>query len=120
MNGLKKEAYYTIHITPEEHCSYASFETNLSLHSYTDLIKNVLDFFKPGSFTISFFSEKPTATSSSEPFELDIQGYSMKHKTSSELEGNCDILMINYEANHFASRPKAPKKLKMPSVMAVY
>jgi len=120
MNGLKKESYYTIHITPEQHCSYASFETNLSLHSYTELIKNVLEFFKPGTFTISFFSEKPNAASCSEPFELDLPGYMMKHKSSSELEGNCDILMVNYEASHIATRPKPPKKLNIPAVLPVY
>jgi len=120
MNGLKKEAYYTIHVTPEPHCSYASFETNISLTSYTDLVNRVLQLFKPGTFTITFFSEKPTGTTASpEPFDLELPGYVIKHKSFSELgEGNCncDLLMTNYESLDFAERVKPPKKVKIPSV----
>eukprot|EP00755_Sulcionema_specki_P017386 Sspe_Gene.64276::Locus_37789_Transcript_1_1_Confidence_1.000_Length_1132::g.64276::m.64276/K01611/speD, AMD1; S-adenosylmethionine decarboxylase len=39
MNGMTAdEAYWTIHITPEEHCSYVSFETNAAMDNYTELI----------------------------------------------------------------------------------
>jgi len=120
MNGLSSENYWTIHVTPESHCSYASFETNLPLNSYTKLIKHVLAIFKPGSFTVTFFSEKSHAAASSgmgDAFDCDLQpdGYVMKHKTLSELEGNCDIMMINYESIDYADRPKPVKKVKMPS-----
>jgi S-adenosylmethionine decarboxylase len=114
MNGLAKSAYYTIHVTPEAICSYASFETNLSLASYTKLISHVLGLFKPGTFTVTFFSEKATAAATSEaPFSLELEGYIMKHKTFSELEGNCDILMANYESLDYASREKPQRKVKM-------
>jgi len=122
MNGLKKEAYYTIHVTPEPICSYASFETNISIASYTQLINHVLQFFKPGTFTITFFSEKPTSVAANlDPFDLDLPGYIRKHKTFSELgdQGNCDILMLNYESLDYAERPTAPKKIKIPAVPAI-
>eukprot|EP00124_Ichthyophonus_hoferi_P001230 Ihof_evm10s59 gene=Ihof_evmTU10s59 len=38
VNGVLDDAYFTIHITPQECCSYASFETNVMLTSYTELI----------------------------------------------------------------------------------
>jgi len=114
MNGLAKQSYSTIHVTPEAICSYASFETNLSLPSYTKLITAVLSLFKPGTFTVTFFSEKATAVPLPEPFSLELEGYVMKHKTFSELEGNCDILMVNYESLDLASRERLPKKVKMP------
>jgi len=119
MNGLAKQFYSTIHVTPEAICSYASFETNISLTSYTKLISAVLSIFKPGTFTVTFFQEKATAApAASNPFGLDeIEGYVMKHKTFSELEGNCDILMANYESLDHASRPKQPKKVKLPVEM---
>lgn len=120
MNGLAKESYYTIHVTPETICSYASFETNISLPSYTKLINHVLSIFKPGTFTITFFSEKAAAdflNPSSAPFSVDLEGYVMKHRNFSELEGNCDILMLNYESMDFATRPRNPKKVKMPVEM---
>jgi len=61
MNGLLGEAYWTIHITPEDHCSYVSFETNISpkqLRNRTmgDLIRNVIKIFKPSRFVIVQFS----------------------------------------------------------------
>jgi len=117
MNGLLKETYYTIHVTPEIHCSYASFETNLSLSSYTKLITRVLSMFKPGSFTISFFAEKATAVPTTDPFDFLLDGYIMKHKTFAELEGNCDLLMVNYESLSYAARPKVPKKIKIPTLV---
>jgi len=117
MNGLCKQSYSTIHVTPEAICSYASFETNLSLASYSKLISNVLSIFKPGTFTVTFFSEKATAVATTDPFALEIDGYVMKHKSFSELEGNCDVLMVNYESLDYASRPKPPKKLKLPVEM---
>jgi len=122
MNGLNKEAYYTIHVTPEPICSYASFETNISMTSYSQLINQVLQFFKPGTFTITFFSEKPTsAAANPEPFEIDLPGYVRKHKTFSELgdQGTCDLLMLNYESLDYAERPRAPKKIKIPAVQTI-
>jgi len=116
MNGLKKEAYYTIHVTPETHCSYASFETNISLPSYSSLINHVVSFFKPGKMTIMFFAEKPTAAARIDPFDLELPGYVIKHKNLSELEGNCDITMVNYEAVEISDVPKAPRKVKLPVV----
>jgi S-adenosylmethionine decarboxylase len=52
MNGRAAgDAYWTIHITPEAHCSYASFETNYQCESYADLIKRIVAVFKPKKFT---------------------------------------------------------------------
>ncbi len=41
VNGLLGEGYFTIHITPQEGCSYASFETNINLPCYKELIEKV-------------------------------------------------------------------------------
>mmetsp|Transcript_37222 Transcript_37222/g.72628 ORF Transcript_37222/g.72628 Transcript_37222/m.72628 type:complete len:402 (+) Transcript_37222:360-1565(+) len=52
MNGVAKgDGYWTIHITPEAHCSYASFETNYRCGTYEDLIRRVVNVFKPARFT---------------------------------------------------------------------
>jgi len=115
MNGLNKQSYYTIHVTPETICSYASFETNLSLGSYSKLIAKVLALFKPNTFTVTFFSEKATAVATADPYELELEGYVIKHKSFSELEGNCDILLVNYESLDYASRERPQRKLKLPS-----
>jgi len=119
MNGLSKQSYYTIHVTPEQQCSYASFESNISLPSYTELIKNVLEMFKPGSFSVTFFAEKPSAAPPlSDPFDIQLPGYVLKHKSFCELEGNCDVLMINYESTEYATRPKPKKQVKTHASLA--
>jgi len=119
MNGLLKQAYSTIHVTPEPHCSYASFETNASSACYNALISQVLAIFKPGTFSISFFTEKGSSAITSIPFTVEMEGYVVKHKTVSELEGNCDVVLVNYESVEYASRPKLPKKIKMPQLTQI-
>lgn len=60
------EGYYTIHVTPEEGWSYASFECNVPLPTKpTDkptsvpdlktLIRRVVDIFRPGKLTLTLF-----------------------------------------------------------------
>ncbi|KAJ1650775.1 spermidine resistance protein [Dispira simplex] len=65
LNGLAQEDhYFTIHVTPEPQCSYASFETNLTLDSHhrrssakalKALVKQVVGIFQPGKFSVSVF-----------------------------------------------------------------
>ncbi|BCR90970.1 adenosylmethionine decarboxylase SPE2 [Aspergillus chevalieri] len=57
--------YFTVHVTPEPHCSYASFETNVP-HSQNgqttaDIIQQVVDIFQPGRFSVTLFEAKPTS-----------------------------------------------------------
>ena len=47
MNGLVEGGFFTIHITPEAHCSYASFETNILCRDYNELVQSVLAIFRP-------------------------------------------------------------------------
>ncbi|KAF8894912.1 S-adenosylmethionine decarboxylase [Gymnopilus junonius] len=59
------EGYYTIHVTPEEGWSYASFECNVPLSTsksskgkipdLKSLIKRVVDIFEPGRITLTLF-----------------------------------------------------------------
>ena len=60
------EGYYTIHVTPEEGWSYASFECNVPLATspvscakdipdLRTLIKRVVDIFQPGRLTLTLF-----------------------------------------------------------------
>jgi len=58
MNGLFKDSYYTIHVTPQPMCSYVSFETNIRQHDYSELVNRVIKTFKPGKFIVTLFSNK--------------------------------------------------------------
>jgi S-adenosylmethionine decarboxylase len=58
MNAILYKSYYTMHITPEEGSSYASFETNQKLASYTALINNVVRTFRPRKFVITLMADE--------------------------------------------------------------
>ena len=59
MNGIMPGGYYiTIHVTPEPHCSYVSFESNVPHESYHDLVYKVLECFNPKKFLMTVFSNK--------------------------------------------------------------
>ncbi|KAJ2734751.1 spermidine resistance protein [Coemansia sp. BCRC 34962] len=64
LNGLQGDGYYTIHVTPEPHCSYASFETTVSSDSAIDLgsaagikslVEQVTAVFGPRCVTVTVF-----------------------------------------------------------------
>jgi len=53
MNALRDEHYYTVHITPEHHCSYASFETTDPAYCAPEKLAAVLAIFQPSTFTLT-------------------------------------------------------------------
>ncbi len=68
MNGLVGEYYYTSHVTPEDHCSFASVETcvpvrelgSTSSHypqynAMGDVVEKIVDIYKPSSFSVVLF-----------------------------------------------------------------
>ncbi|KAK8803199.1 hypothetical protein WA158_000893 [Blastocystis sp. Blastoise] len=79
MNGLKNDTYWTIHITPESQCSYVSFETNLLLENYTDLLILVLQTFKPRKFTLTYFCDSAILDTVKQ-IPVDVQCYDVGPK----------------------------------------
>jgi len=58
MNAILYGSYFTMHITPEEGSSYASFETNQKVSSYTSLINNVVRNFRPKRLVITLMADE--------------------------------------------------------------
>lgn len=58
MNAILFHSYSTMHITPEEGSSYASFETNQKLSSYTPLVSNVVRAFRPKRFVMTLMADE--------------------------------------------------------------
>jgi len=63
--GTKGSHYFTVHVTPEPHCSYASFETNVpgrqTGRETAEVVEQVVNIFKPGRFSVTLFEAKPDA-----------------------------------------------------------
>eukprot|EP00956_Cyclotella_meneghiniana_P018139 scaffold29974_cov60-Cyclotella_meneghiniana.AAC.5 len=58
MNAILFHSYSTMHITPEEGSSYASFETNQKLNNYTPLVSNVVRAFRPKRFVMTLMADE--------------------------------------------------------------
>ena len=52
-NALRDDRYWTIHVTPEPHCSYVSFETNAVPADWPALVQRVCAVFRPGRCVVS-------------------------------------------------------------------
>ncbi|TGJ83487.1 hypothetical protein E0Z10_g5274 [Xylaria hypoxylon] len=84
----KSTHYFTVHVTPEPICSFASFETNVpggqNGRETSEIVEHVVDIFKPGRFSVTLFEAKayhgydddeiPTSLSRKKGLEK-IQGY---------------------------------------------
>ncbi|KAH8890077.1 putative S-adenosylmethionine decarboxylase proenzyme [Thozetella sp. PMI_491] len=69
--GSKAAHYFTVHVTPEPNCSFASFETNVpggqQGRETADIIEHVVGIFRPGRFSVTLFEAKGTVV----PFKLE-------------------------------------------------
>merc|ERR1711908_15024 len=97
-------SYTTVHVTPEPECSYASFETNTPLVSYTSLINNVLAAFRPGRVVVTMMADEAGLKEVKEsPFEnsaIMIPGFGLYTRSTTsftKVEGDCCVLMGNWE-----------------------
>eukprot|EP00808_Paulinella_micropora_P026604 g57471.t1 len=77
MNGLKGENYWTIHVTPQASCSYASFETDFVQDLATTLTR-VVSVFKPALFTVSFIAHAQTKEEVGNTLDAILQASSAK------------------------------------------
>ncbi|KAI1266562.1 S-adenosylmethionine decarboxylase [Xylariaceae sp. FL1019] len=58
----KSTHYFTVHVTPEPICSFASFETNVpggqNGRETSEIVEHVVSIFKPGRFSVTLFEAK--------------------------------------------------------------
>jgi len=104
MNAILYGSYSTVHITPEPECSYASFETNTPLKSYTSLVNNVLEVFRPARVVITMIADSAGLPEITEdPFAnkallIPSMGrYTRLSSSFSRVEGDCCVQMGNWE-----------------------
>lgn len=58
MNAILGGSYATMHVTPEEGSSYASFETNRKLRDHAPLINSVVRAFRPKRFVMTLMADE--------------------------------------------------------------
>ncbi|KAI0108577.1 S-adenosylmethionine decarboxylase [Nemania sp. FL0031] len=63
-DSTKSTHYFTVHVTPEPICSFASFETNVpggqNGRETSEIVEHVVSIFKPGRFSVTLFEAKST------------------------------------------------------------
>jgi S-adenosylmethionine decarboxylase len=105
-SGSDATHYFTVHVTPEPQCSYASFETNVPAHQTgretADVVEHVVGIFQPGRFSVTLFEAKPTADelpskSVDKAKKMDtIPGYRRVDRIVHDLDGY-DLVFRYYE-----------------------
>ena len=117
VNGLLFDSYFTIHVTPEPQCSYASFETTTCLRSYSSLIKNVLQVFKPKRLVMTLFTDDGAKKVIKEhPFlarTLDVPKigqFKMKGHSTSRFEAGHTCEMCNWVLDESGEPETSPER----------
>ena len=90
--GSKAMHYFTVHVTPEPHCSYASFETNVPSRQTgketAEIVEQIVDIFKPGRFSVTLFEAKPVVTVGLEDDSVAVQEVKvLKRKAAKKSSG---------------------------------
>jgi len=94
-------SYFTVHVTPEPHCSFVSFETN-AVCDIPQLIQEVIKLFRPGRFSVL------TASPQLKKFDSNgLDGFMCKFKTQYDFEEGVSVYMFNYVKNSGSRRPIA-------------
>jgi len=90
-------SYATVHVTPEPHCSFVSFETDMDCNKAQTnaLIKSVTEIFRPGRFSVLITSHHPLP-----PLNASHLGYVSKFKTQYEFQEGFHVSIHNYVLNH--------------------
>lgn len=105
--------YFTVHVTPEPHCSYASFETNVpgrqSGRETAEILEQVVGIFRPGRFSVTLFEAQPNnferaqggslydQTAAKRSTRMDcIKGYRRVDRIRHDLDGY-DLVFRYYE-----------------------
>lgn len=104
-DGTNSTHYFTVHVTPEPQCSYASFETNVpsrqSGRETADVIEQVVNIFKPGRFSVTLFEtrQEDGATTAKKDKRMEsINGYRRVDRIVHDLDGY-ELVFRYFERN---------------------
>lgn len=122
MNGLLNNSYSTIHITPESHCSYVSYETNCDAslakksqqEYYPWVIQNVLRTFRPARFMVAIYGTDAVSLSAQLVVSQLKNKYHLNNMSMFDMEGGCQVVACT-----FTSMAKPVNFKKNPGLLSV-
>ena len=99
---VNNDHYFTIHVTPEAQCSYASFETNVPAAKYgmtnLEVLARVVNIFRPGRFSLTLFEATGSPKKGGLPKKTaGIDGYKRTDRILYEFDGY-DLVFVSFEA----------------------
>ncbi|KAK1363029.1 S-adenosylmethionine decarboxylase proenzyme [Heracleum sosnowskyi] len=98
MNAIEGDAISTIHVTPEDGFSYASFEAmgyDFKVLKLNDLLERVLTCFQPTEFSVALRTDGERQGIGIN-ITADVQGYSCEEKSYQVLGKNESIIYLSY------------------------
>lgn len=127
MNGMADDVLSTIHVTPEAHCSYASFETNMIGESsdYRKMFQGVLDIFKPEVFTTVVFYEHDSHILENGAEWSNIPGYVCKNRSVTLCDGRRGVVFLSFQSkaslqSHSAAQAAKIAQLKKNTAHVIH
>jgi S-adenosylmethionine decarboxylase len=101
INAIKDGLYQTMHITPEEHCSFASYETNTPTADVAEVLTGVLAVFKPQRFTVVLLADpqSPIGVKLERSEDLgwdNVAGYTVSNMSVNEFAPGYTLVKANF------------------------
>ena len=111
MNGIEGSAISTIHVTPEDGFSYASFEAvgyNFEEKSLNELVGRVLACFYPAEFSVALHID--TNGVKLDKFPLEVKGYNCGERINEVLGEDGAVVYRTFVRNDGCSSPRSTLK----------
>ncbi|KEH21806.1 S-adenosylmethionine decarboxylase proenzyme [Medicago truncatula] len=111
MNGIEGSAISTIHVTPEDGFSYASFEAvgySFEEKSLNELVGRVLACFYPAEFSVALHID--TNGEKLDKFPVEVKGYSCGERINEVLGEDGAVVYRTFVRNDGCSSPRSTLK----------
>lgn len=106
MNAIEGDAVSTIHVTPEDGFSYASFETvgyDFGKMDVSALVERVLGCFKPAKFSVAVHA----SVAGKEDLKLEMENYRCGERRCSVLGDGGSIMFCSFTSRGGCGSPKS-------------
>ncbi|GAA0150897.1 decarboxylase [Lithospermum erythrorhizon] len=112
MNSIEEDALSTIHVTPEDGFSYASFEAagyDMKVMKLNDLVERALACFQPKEFSVAVRADD-SLQSVERTCSMNLKGYCVENKCYEELADGSYIIYQNFTKTGACGSPRSTLK----------